>query len=103
MKKARVPFVMTAAVLSLVGFVGQASSQQGVTTAGRGLKIRSNVRGEVRDEQGNPIKGAEITAQDLEGKVTARAATNDNGQYLMECLELKQYQMILSALPPGFQ
>ena len=82
--------------------VSVASAQETSHSRAR-LGIRSNIIGEVRDAQGNPIKDVEVVAQDPDGKALARATTNDKGQYLMKCLEQRQYLMILNALPAGFQ
>jgi Carboxypeptidase regulatory-like domain len=84
--------------------VSLASAQDGAGSTSRSRSgLRSNIVGEVRDAQGNPIKDAEVIAQDLDGKALARATTNDKGQYSIRCLEQRKYLMALNALPVNFQ
>ena len=96
--------------LSLVGLfslsilsVSLASAQDSSSTLHTRVGLRSNIVGEVRDAQGNPLKDVEVIAQDTDGKALARATTNDKGKYLMECLEQRKYLMTLNALPANFQ
>jgi hypothetical protein len=61
---------------------------------------RSNIIGKVVDVQGNPIKNAEIVVYDPDDKkVVARGITNDQGEYVIECLKRHEYHLTLDSLP----
>lgn len=50
------------------------------------LAYYSNVSGTVKDENGNPIKGAEIGIHNVRGMSHGiTATTNENGEYTLEC------------------
>jgi hypothetical protein len=65
--------------------------------------IRSNIIGKVVDAQGNPIKSAEVAVRDADDKeVVARGITNDQGEYVVECLKRREYHLTLGSLPERF-
>lgn len=64
---------------------------------------RSNIIGKVVDVQGNPINNAEVAVHDPDDKkVVARGITNDQGEYVIECLERHEYHLTLGSLPERF-
>jgi carboxypeptidase family protein len=64
---------------------------------------RSNIIGQVVDAQGAPIKNAEVAVQDPDDKeVVARGITNDQGEYVIECLKRREYHLTLGSLPERF-
>jgi Carboxypeptidase regulatory-like domain len=65
--------------------------------------VRSNIVGKVVDAQGNPIEKVKVTVLDPDNReVVARGVTNKQGEYVIECLDPRQYYLALSALPERF-
>ena len=65
--------------------------------------LRANIVGTVRDTQGNPVGGLVISAQDPGGELVASAVTDDEGEYVMECLNQDQYNLSLDPVTTGFR
>jgi|GEM_PF-4701242 len=89
------------AVVLLVqaGRLPQAFAQQSEDN-NRGGVPRRNIVGKVVDAQGNPVKSAQVTVQDPDThEPVARGITDDEGNYLIECLDRRKYHLVLSALP----
>lgn len=102
MKKTRVIFPLLAALLLLPGLSPKAIAQEPAETKGKVL--RANIVGAVRDKQGNPVEGVEVSARrDHGGKIVASAVTNDEGEYVIECLNQDQYNLTLDPRTTGFQ
>ena len=65
--------------------------------------VRSNIVGVVVDAQRHPVKNAKVTVLDPDNdEIVARGITNDKGEYVIECLDLRKYHLALSALPERF-
>lgn len=61
------------------------------------LAYYSNVSGTVKDENGNPIKGAEIGIHNVRGMSHGiTATTNENGEYTLECPQ-DSYKIVVKA------
>jgi len=90
------------ALMVLAGPLPQAFSQQNEESNRRSV-LRSNIVGKVVNAQGNPIKNAKVTVQDPDNQeLVARGTTNDDGNYVIECLDQRKYHLLLSALPERF-
>ncbi len=101
MKKTEIIFPLLAALLLLPGLSPKAIAQEPAETKGKVL--RANIVGAVRDKQGNPVEGVKVSARDPGGKIVASAVTDDEGEYVIECLNLDQYDLSLDPLTTGFQ
>jgi len=85
--RARFPHVVVAAVLSAL-FAGEAAAQVG------------RVNGIVKDDGGNPIKGATVTADNPNvGPTTYTATTDDKGRFTIIGLRAGQWRF--TAVAPG--
>lgn len=89
------------ALFFFAAFPSQAFSQQGRQVGGKIL--RANIVGTVLDNQGHSVEGVEISAQDPDGEVVARAVTDREGKYTMKCLKRRQYNLTLNPLMTDFQ
>jgi hypothetical protein len=79
--RARFPHVVVAAVLSAL-FAGEAAAQVG------------RVNGIVKDDGGNPIKGATVTADNPNvGPTTYTATTDDKGRFTIIGLRAGQWRL----------
>lgn len=63
----------------------------------------ADISGTVLDAGGQPVAGAEISAQDGAGKVVARSVTDATGSYRLTGLEPGQYTLTLNPLSTGFE
>lgn len=74
-----------------------------VSSQSSGDVRRANILGLVLDPQGRPIEGAAVSARDEQDRLVARAETNQEGIYLMECLDPDQYQLSFDPASTGLQ
>ena len=77
------------AVLLVVGLAGQAAAQMG------------RVGGIVREESGDPLKGATITAENSDSGQSATATTDAKGRFAFIGLRLGMWRFVAQA--PGFE
>ncbi len=64
---------------------------------------RSNIVGQVVDAQGNPMEKVKVTVFDSANQeIIARRITDDRGNYAIECLDARKYNLVLEALPTQF-
>ena len=73
-----------------------------VALAGTSAAQTGRVGGVVKDEQGNPIKGATITAENPAASPSSfTATTDDKGRFSI--IGLKSGQWSFAAMAPGFE
>lgn len=101
MKKTEIIFPLLAALLLIPGLSPKAIAQEPAETKGKVL--RANIVGTVLDVQGNPVGGLVISAQDPSGELVASAVTDEEGEYVMECLNQDQYNLSLDPVTTGFR
>lgn len=66
-------------------------------------RVRSNIVGKVADAQGNPLAKVKVTVLDPQNReIVARGVSNAQGEYVIECLDPREYYLELSALPERF-
>lgn len=101
MKKTDIVFPLLAALLLLPGLYPKAIAEEPAETKGK--LLRANIVGAVRDTQGNPVEGLVISAHGPSGELVASAVTDEEGKYVMECLNQDQYSLSLDPVTTGFQ
>ena len=63
----------------------------------------ANVETTVQDTHGNPLRDVGVAVYDADGKVVARALTDEHGKARFECLKLGRYRMAVTALRDHWQ
>jgi len=95
-----VTFLLT---LTLVMILPWSQTYAEEKDSGSASLVRSNIVGKVVDAQGNPIEKVKVTVLDPDNQeIVARGITNDKGDYVIECLDPREYHLALSALPEQF-